>query len=274
MTLEGLVTEQGPLAETFQKLDPNTIQYAFEITKERRGNLKLRKQGFWTADSSLYRVEDDDAVLYFGNRDTNLIFKNIEEATKQLIKTGNYVPPKADIEAVVKAESTLRIKLLYLGLKGENDEWQYLEIDTSDYYDTLKIIQRALAERVYGQGKDFVENMKMLADVGVKKTKIYVLNPEYVRKHITEDGAIVRASRLGVFELSGFDAGGSDVGIPSNALRGVYSIAEGDAQTIIDVYNLLKSPVVAARAAQMLTPETAAGLSNVLTRYLANAQKQ
>lgn len=236
MKLDGLVNKQGLLAETFQTLDPNTIQHASEITNDRRDNKELRKQWFWTADSSLYRVEDNEAVLYFGQRDTNLIFRNIEDATQQLLRDNNYVPSRDDIKSVldsVETGSTLRIKLSDLGIRSHGDEWYYgdkwcggewdfFEISISDY-DSLNGTQRTFAERVYGQGDDFEENMKMFKYEGyIHTTRIYVLNPDYVKKHVQEDSAIARVSRLYYFGYySDFSANVRDVANPDYALRGV-----------------------------------------------------
>ncbi len=203
ITLETLV---GPLAQTFRQLERVTILHSDQLTTERRINPKLRKQWFYTADSAVYTVETeggkDEVILYLGRGETNPIFKNITEAIQQLVKTekltGNYIPPKEDVGAVVKAESTLRVKLSGLGLQKSNDEVYYFEIQT-DNYDKLNPEQRRIAERVYGQGNDFIENMKMLNEARIRKTNVYVLNPDYVKKNVTQDGALARASGLDIF---------------------------------------------------------------------------
>ncbi|MEK6809255.1 MAG: hypothetical protein AABY40_01145, partial [Nanoarchaeota archaeon] len=51
-------------------------------------------------------------------------------------------------------------------------------------------------------------NMKMLKEAKIGETKIYVLNPDYVRQH-AEEGAVGRASWLNEFgSNSNFDADG------------------------------------------------------------------
>ncbi len=225
-TLETLV---GKLAQIFPKFKRGTIRHSDQLTTERRINPKLRKQWFYTADSALYTVEDGEVILYLGRGPTNPIFKNIKKATHQLITTENYIPPKADIEAVVKAESTLKVKLSGLrlqgdkGLQGDNYERCYFEIKTADY-DKLNPEQRRIAERVYGQGNDFKENMKMLNEAGIRTTRVYVLNPEYVKNNVPQDGAIARASGLDGFDsfdsYSGFNADGWYGGL-HGGLRGV-----------------------------------------------------
>ena len=230
MALEGLVNERGTLLESFKKLDPNTIQHSDEITKDRITDEDLlRYIWFYTADHALYRIEDGEAVLYFGRRETNPIFKNIEKATEQLIRNGNYIPEKGDIEAVVNAESTLRVKISDLELKRQSDEYSYFEIDTSNY-GKLNDVQRVFAERVYGQGKDFGKAMKIFKKAGISTTRIYVLNSDYVKDNAEEDSAVARACWLNHFSSdSNFDADVRVVDNPLSRLRGVRLSAESGA---------------------------------------------
>ena len=248
MMLENLVSEYGKLAETFKKFKPETIQHASEIMNERRTNPdpkimgELKNTWFWTADGNLYNIEDEngnslrgkdakkgEAVLYLSDRDNNLVFQNIDEACRQLIDTQNYRPSAEAAEKVKKADTTLRIKLSDLNLQRKKDEWNYFEIDTADYDATLNDVQRAFSERVYSRGNDFAENMKMLKEAGIPKTRIWVLTPDYVKNH-AKDGSIARASRLYSFiDDSRFFAGGRLVDGSSGALRGVLETAEGGA---------------------------------------------
>jgi len=111
------------------------------------------------------------------------------------------VPTKKDETRVVrsaKTGKTLRVALSDLDLREENDERCYFEIDTGGY-DTLNPAQRALAERIYGTGEDFRLNMRVLREEGkVTATKIYVLNPGYIKKH-AGGGALGRVSWLDDF---------------------------------------------------------------------------
>ncbi len=191
MSLESIT---GRLAETYPQLDPNTIQHSAEITNDRRTNSDLRNQWFWTADFPMYAMEGE-AVLYLAPREHNLAFKNLPEAVKQIRQNGNYKPSQEDVASVVesaKSGQTLRVKLSDLRLEEDNDEWCHFNIDTENY-DSLNASERALAERAYGQGDDFAKNMKMLNKAGIKTTRFYVLNPNYVEENV-EDGAISRLS--------------------------------------------------------------------------------
>ena len=229
-----LETVVGALLQGFQQTEPGTWRTSAEITTERRTNADLRNRWFWAANFAMYKVEKRGAVLYFGGRESNIIFNNIEEATSQLIKTGNYVPEKEGIDAVVasvESGSTLRVKLSELKLKRLNDEFSYFDIDTSRY-GKLNAAQRSLAERVYGSGKDFEENMGMLAKATIGKTRIYVLKPAYVKSKVVGDGAVARACWLGKFtDNSIFDADGRGADNTSYALRAVRRkvVAEGGA---------------------------------------------
>ena len=203
-----LDTLTGPLLKTAPQFEPGTRRHADQITDERRTaeerlRRELRNQWIYTADSAVYTVEDGEVFLYLGREPTNPVLNNIEEAVEQLLKTGNYRPKPADIEAVVKAEGTLKVKLSDLELQRLNDELFHFEINTADY-SSLNVKQREVAERVYG-GRDFIKNMKMLNEAGIINTIIYVLNPDYVKKNVPQNGAIARASRLEDFGgASGF----------------------------------------------------------------------
>jgi len=290
--LENLVTERGPLAKTFPQFDRSTLQYSDQLTNARRTEedeeirKKLRDTWFLTADSVLYTVEKgNEAFLYLGREPTNPVLNNIKEATQQLIKAGDYIltnEKRGEIDAVINAEDTLSVKLSDLDLKISSDEFSYFEIDTANY-ESLNEHQRSVAERVYGQGDDFIENMKMFNEDGInededgkKIIRIYVLNPDYVKKNVPQNGALARASRLAGFVVaSRFVAAFPGVGGHS-ALRGVRDVAEGDTpkveiDPIASAYNaLLKDQ---DRALKSMTPKIAAGLSDLVTTYL-NKQKQ
>ena len=80
--------------------------------------------------------------------------------------------------------------------------------------------ERTLAERVYGQGTFFAANMKMLHEANINNTRIFVLNPEYVRSQAAE-GPIGRASWLRDFyNVSNFGADGRNINLHYR-LRGV-----------------------------------------------------
>ena len=71
----------------------------------------------------------------------------------------------------------------------------YLSIPT---FGGLNNEELRIAQCVYGHGTDFLENMKMLKEAGIKETVIYVYNPDYVRKFAAK-GQFARAPWLGGF---------------------------------------------------------------------------
>ncbi len=216
MNLENII---GGLVNILgERANPETIQHAHEIMNHLRTTGKAftkEEQEFWSADFIMYRVEDaagnavDDAkkgeaVLYLAPREHNLIFRNIKTANAQLDSIpSNYIPDQEGIDEVVasyKKGDTLKVRLSQLRLKNSHPNVKYLEINTSDYAKSLQegglnTDERLLAERVYGKRQDFIKNMKMLSDSNIKITKIYVLDPDYVKKHAV-NSAISRVAHL------------------------------------------------------------------------------
>ncbi len=272
-TLETLI---GSLAQTFRLLKRATILHSDQLTTERRADPELRNRWFNTADFALYNIEkegeQEEVYLSLARNENNLIFDNIEEATQQLTRTRNYlVTNLEDIERVTKAESTLRVNLSNLKLQKLNDKVSYFEINTADYNE-LNPEQRRVAERVYGQGDDFVQNMAMLrknTKISITETRVYVLNPDYVKRNAPQDGAIARTCELGSFVLdSSFFAGDWGVGGVDAylSLRGApIKVAEGDA------LNLYADPI---HAIKVMAQKIATGLSWLVSKYLKNPRNQ
>ena len=157
----------GPLADSFKKLNPKTIQHSHEIMSQRYMEESLRSNWFYTADFQLYSVENGKVYLNMATKENNLIFKHIDEATKQLIKENDYFPAKKEADKIVKAKSTLKIDLAKLTLVKNDNECSYFNISTTNY-DKLNKAERVLAERVYGSGEDFKKNIEMLDKAVIK----------------------------------------------------------------------------------------------------------
>lgn len=232
MTLENLINKQGVLSETLLQFDPSTIQHADEITDARKTDEDLRRKWFWTADSALYTVEGKEAVLYLGrNAENNPIFKNIETASKQLLRTGIYIPSKEDIESVIDAKDTLRINLSDLKLQDTSRDYSHFVINTSDNKARkLNKTQRQFAKRVYGTGKAYEESMKMFSKAGINNTYLDALTPNFVKNNVEQGNAISRACWLNCFgNDSSFLADGRIIGGSDDWLRGVLKVGEADA---------------------------------------------
>jgi len=166
------------------------ILHAYEIMNKRRKQ-EIFDRITWTADFPMYTAEDGEAVLYLARKENNLIFKNIEEAEKQICSEGFYMPKQKDIESVVestKSGATLRVNLSDLRLQVGG----HLLISTYNYKRTLNRTERKLAEWVYGQGEDFDKNMEMLRTFKTQRiheTAIHLTYSETV-KELAKDCAI------------------------------------------------------------------------------------
>ena len=241
-TLETRVSKTGRLADIFPLFEKDTISTSAQLMNERRINAESRNEGNYTANAGVYANEKSKAVLYFVEGADNPIFNNIPESTKQLIENKNYAVKNEDLESIVNSKNTLKVELSKLKLQGTDGEWRYFEIDTSKYDKTLNKTQRALAEKVYGKGRNFRANMKMLSQENISKTRIYVLNPEYILTNVQEGNVIGRACWLNGFCYnSNFDAYIPYVDNDDYALRGVLKkTAEGSAKNIAESKYLAK----------------------------------
>ncbi len=220
MTLETITRN---LCDAYQQLQPGTMLHVDELMKERRGNAVLRNNCFYTADGEIYLLDGvcKTPVLAMTREAHNPILKNIDDAFTQLTTKDNYHPSRADVRQALAAPDTVLIALPNLRLSGNEAEWRYLKIGTvPSEYGQLNGEERKLAERVYGQGNDFVQNMEMLKKAKIHETKIFVLNPDYVRKLVGES-AVARASWLSNFNFNSlFNASDRHV-YNSGRVRGV-----------------------------------------------------
>ena len=225
MTLE---TVEGTLAETYKLLQPDSILHVDELMKERRTNPvtpdgNLRKQPFQTADGLIYLLQSENRTptLAITRGNSNPLFQDskMDEYCQQLLNNRNYCPTSKETQRALEAQDTVVVDLTKLRLQGDNAEWRYLAVDPQNY-ENLNLEEQKLAQRVYGKNDDFAQTMQMLADAGIRETRVHVLNPEYVRKH-TQESALGRGSWLYSFgNDSGFFADDRSVDIRGRA-RGV-----------------------------------------------------
>ncbi|MDO8480181.1 MAG: hypothetical protein Q7S65_00015 [Nanoarchaeota archaeon] len=293
MVLDNLVSVQGALAETVPQLELATMQHARDITKERITNPQIRNQWFWTADGAVYRVViDNEPVLDLTQGIDNPVLADVAEASRQLLSTNNYVVPAPALARVIDSfggDRTLEVKLSALGLTRHDDEFSYFDIGTGKReYAKLSPAQRQVAEHVYGQKDDFAPAMALLKDVGhTNSTRVWVLNPDYVREHVPKDGALARASGLGrLGDGSWFDADDRGVGDSYGRVRGVRRVvaAEGGAAaqatpSVVAVpggeYARMYDTILAkpGDALRDLNAVRADGLGKLLEQYHAQAKK-
>ena len=131
-----------------------------------------------------------------------------------------------DLETALNSASTLKTRMVDLELHGNNTEWLFFEFDTEHYQKKSSTTQIEVIERVYSE-----EGVNVMSDHGIKKSRVYVLNPNYVKKHVPRGGALARACRLYYFgNDSNFNAVDRVVDVANVRLRGVPKIAASDAK--------------------------------------------
>ncbi|MEK6853253.1 MAG: hypothetical protein AABX64_01085 [Nanoarchaeota archaeon] len=281
MTLE---TITGNLRDAYRQLQPGTMLHADELINERRDNSEeLCDQSFYTADGEVYflKGKNKTPTLAMTREAHNPVLQNIDAAFEQLIKhEHNYLVPQADFKQALAAPDTTLIALPELRLSAGNQEYGYLPIGTAPAkYKKLNAEERTFAERVFGQGNDFVQNMAMLKSADISETKIFVLNPKYVQEHASQ-GAVARASWLYYF-VNSSNFGANDrfidirlrvrgVRLEAPAGRGAqngdpYRIAASNSFAIC-YDTILSDP---ESAVKVLNDERAAGLAKLLGSYLS-----
>ncbi|MCX5900742.1 MAG: hypothetical protein NTX06_08420 [Proteobacteria bacterium] len=263
-------------------LNVDPIATSVEITTRRALDNKnvsdpaLLNYFYFTSNFAVYTVEKAktgrEEFLYFGKRDANPLFNNLEEACRQLLVGDNYSLAREEVKKVfdsVKSGQTHRTRLGALKLKEFNHEFAYFEIDTRYYWQTVKNgglnkSQRDLAEKVFGEGNDFNRYMYFLTYRGIKKTRIYVLKPKYVQQHYKAGTAIARLCLLcDVYYSSNFYANirGMDV---ADVLVGVLRLHDTHLEAAC--HKLLESPEETL-AIMKTNPAMAAGLSDICKLY-------
>ncbi len=223
MGSQKVITVSDSLAENYHKLDPYSIQYASELMNDRRDDENLRNQKFWTADSVTYQVKNDEVLIHLAKRENNLIFKNLTKAIHQITNTGYFIPSKESLDTVIESETTLHFKSSELGLKEyeQDSTYAYVGIDTSMYNLTLNQYGRILAERLFGEGKDFKKNMLLLQENGISQTKIFFPSPKIIKDLLGNEGVMTFLCGLNSFDMnSNVTASSSDVNCPDIHIRG------------------------------------------------------
>jgi hypothetical protein len=284
--LEGkLESVRGPLAFTLtdkeHRIDIQTWQSAAQLTKEMIKNVQLRNFWHWTSDSSLAHLAGNDVEYILGELDTNLIARNVAEATRQLKDNQNYFPSKPEVDFVLASKNTLRVKASELGdsLQRLDGEWSYIEVSTEklaegraafrkEYGATITaIFDTARGKSMYGEKGLGTELQK----AGKNATRVYFLNPDYVRTHLKDKkgGAIARACSLNILDYhSNFNASDRNVGYQNSCVRGVpINAAEGGALQAPADDNYTAAYKTLITTPEKLTPEIVAGLRKLIEDY-------
>ncbi len=247
MTLENIT---GNLKDAYKQCVPGTMQHVDQLMNEKRTNPGLRNQYFYTADGNIYSLDNGVPTLRITREAVNPVLNHLEDKVNssydQLVKPGDYQVLPTDFDTLKAAADTITIDLTKLNLQGDEKEWRYFSISTAKY-NTHNPEQRKLAERVYGQGTDFTENMKMLTDAGISETRVYVLNPKYVTEHAKE-GPIGRASWLGIFSSNSYFIAGV------RSINGSYRVRGVRREVVVPAGDALKNEQVPSAPQKINSP--------------------
>ncbi len=208
--MNDFVNKQGNLLDAYRFFNPATLHHAAEINSQRLTQAELRRLWFWVADHTLWDIENQELVFYLGARETNPVFKNIEKATEDLIKTHKYAPPEEDVDAVINTVSTIKVRYSDLRLKLDEvvekkypKEFFYFEFDpnTPDLNnEEMKIVSKG-----YGQNGQFLALLELFKLECKLNPRVYLLAHDYAYSQIKKYGQISRVCRLtGIIQGSQF----------------------------------------------------------------------
>src|SRR3989344_3933464 len=106
LDLEEMVIVLGPLAKTYGKFDPSTINTGTQISADRITNEGLRNVWFYTANLPLATKRDGKLYLGMGGRAAfNVVFGYNTERTCQKLKDNGYIHlNQFQIDAILELE--------------------------------------------------------------------------------------------------------------------------------------------------------------------------
>ena len=187
MTSRPLETIPGNLRDGYKQLQPGSMQHVDQLTTERRTNIELRNQSFYTADGQLYTTQKRKSLWAITRLPQNLVLQHIDDAYESLRTDGNYFPPADEAKASFQHKDTVVIDMNGLKLQKDNDEYGHFVLDPKKVK-KLNSEQKKAAVRLFGPDEEsFGLNMEMLA--GAKKLPfVFALMPEYVQ-HTLENFA-------------------------------------------------------------------------------------
>ncbi|HLC80949.1 MAG TPA: hypothetical protein VJG31_04215 [Candidatus Nanoarchaeia archaeon] len=210
------------------------LQTVLELQNDRckDGQEGLQNRLFYVADGSVFYQDPKNGAVSWAHTDGkhNLVIQPqyLERALKDLHQTYIFQPDNVkESWDVIKSRSTKRFALSDLRLVREDDEFSFMPIKTGRY-DALSSVQQKAASLVGFTPK----NVDYLKQKGIKDTRLWLLNPEYVALVLEEENVpFWRASWLKNFNHnSNFSANFRDINL-NYCLRGVRRevIPEGDA---------------------------------------------
>ena len=218
MTLE---TIPGNLL-MYKQLESGTFQHVDQLTTERRTNIELRNEWFYTADGNVYTIQKGKSLWAITREPQNLVLQNIDEAYRQLTSQGNYFPDATVAQTSLDHTDTVVVDLKCLKLMKSDDQYGRFVIDPKEVK-KLNSEQRKVAQRMYGPDEEnFRLNMDMFARAR-KTPRVSVLLPEYVQSTLRNNGTkfLGRTSWLNDFDDNS-DLGADERNVDNDLrLRGV-----------------------------------------------------
>lgn len=184
----------------YKELEPDTFQHSDQLTTERRTNLELRTDSFYTADGELYTIQKGKILWVITREPQNLVLQNIDQAYSKLTQAENYFPNVEPARLSLAHPDTVVVDIKRLKLVKDNKEYGHFEVNPKKVK-KLNSQQRMVAQRIYGPDEDnFEQNMEMFAEAE-KVPYIFVLLPSYVQSTLGENGKeyLGRASWLLLF---------------------------------------------------------------------------
>lgn len=187
----------GKLLDCIMNSVIGTQSTSREITNERRMSTNglqkvLMENWFQTSNFSMYAREGDDLVLYLGGRENNPLYDNPFHSVNYSLNLGVYTPTPEQIEKVhesVISGETFKAKFKDIANSGNPSSG--IIIDTNSFPSLTKT-QRDFAEKVYGLGEEFEENMEFLRDNGISHVSIkYYLCEEFTAKNLRYNNSAI-----------------------------------------------------------------------------------
>jgi len=209
---------KGNYFEAIKSAVPETIQTSAELQKARVENshnyhssgdefelaYSLIDLTYFTANVPLYGVEKGKPFLLFGGREAflRLYVPHLDDVYNQINSRKNYILPSADkawaLDEGISSGALNRFDLAELIEFKPHKAWGYFALKTQKSAQ-LKGAKRELAKLIHGQGNDYFDTLKMLAEKGISETKVLLLTPDYV---ISRAGNNLVGQTSLLFELS------------------------------------------------------------------------
>ena len=220
LSLEQRTQTRGP--DSFANLMPQFEQAHLisNLQSERLSEDGLRYQEFYGGDGVKYGLKEDKIMLHLTDFPNNFLAKDPKKVAQALIgNQRNFFVYPADaigLEAKASADGVVQFNLSSEGFKRHlqrlDDELSYIEVSTAKLAKGREAFKQIygdevtdLFDRVHGSaiyGENGIGALLLKENQSKKTTRIYVINPEYIKNVLQskESGTMVaRASVVNSF---------------------------------------------------------------------------